>query len=45
MKDLPISKDIVQNVVNTDSLQLRLRLFDIMFVYDLLNYNNVSPEL
>jgi len=35
----------VQNLVNIDSLQLRRRLFDIMFVYDLLNYNIVNPEL
>jgi len=47
MKDLPISKDSimpVKHLVNIDSLQLRRLLFD-MFVYDLLNYNIVSPGL
>jgi len=48
MKNIPISKNSftpVQKLVNIDSLQLRRQLFDIMFVYDLLNYNVVSPEL
>jgi len=48
MKNIPISRDSimpVQKLVNLHSLQLRRQLFDIMFVYDLLNYNVVSPEL
>jgi len=35
----------VQNLINLDSLQLRRQLFGIMFEYDLLNYNMISPEL
>jgi len=35
----------VQNLINIDSLKLRHQLFDIMFIYDLLNYSIVSPEL
>lgn len=35
----------MQNLLTLDFLLLRCQMIDIMFVYDLLNYNIICPEI
>jgi len=46
--NIPLSMDslhLTQDYIGLVPLSLRLKLIDIMFVYDCINYNIVCPEL
>lgn len=48
LSNIPLSRDslhLTQDYIGLVSLSLRRKLTDIMFVYDLINYNIVCPEL
>jgi hypothetical protein len=48
LSNIPLSRDslyLTQDYISLVSLSLRRKLTDIMFVYDLINYNIVCPEL